>query len=71
MFLVHLWVATAAGHLGRASEAIPALAALRGMNSDLLDPDVRRRFWSTWLWREEVVNRHEEGFEKALKLVEG
>jgi serine/threonine protein kinase len=66
----HISAAAVAGLLGRADECRPALAALRHLAPELLNPAVARMFWATWLWQDTMVDRHVEGLVKALELAD-
>jgi serine/threonine protein kinase len=66
----HISAAAVAGLLGRADECRPALAALRHLAPELLNPAVARHFWATWLWQDAIVDRHVEGLIKALELAD-
>jgi TolB-like protein/Tfp pilus assembly protein PilF len=64
----HLSSVAAAGQLGRAADAIPALEGLRRNFPDLLDRDRVRAAWASVLWDDGLVARLIEGFDKAVAL---
>jgi serine/threonine protein kinase len=66
----HLYIATAAGHLGRRAEAQAALDALRRINPSLLDPETAATWLARWNWKQELTAMQIDGFRKALALVD-
>jgi non-specific serine/threonine protein kinase len=68
MPLANLSAIAAAGHLGRAADAAPAIAALRHVAPALLEPDHARAAWGRWIWSETLLDHLVDGVRKALDL---
>jgi serine/threonine protein kinase/tetratricopeptide (TPR) repeat protein len=66
----HLFIAAAAGHLGRRAEAQAALEALKRINPSLLDPHAAGRYSAQWFWEDELTALLIDGLRKALALVD-
>ena len=69
-FASHLYLAAAAGQLGRHDDARVALQSLEQIGPAFLDPVRARRYWAVWIWDEQLVEHLVEGFVKAKALVD-
>ena len=63
-------IATAAGPIGRVSDAIAAFDVLRTRFPPFLDPANVRALWALWTWEPNMVERFVAGFLEAKALVE-
>ena len=61
-------MASAAGQLGRASDARAAFDGLRRNHPAYVDRDKARSFWTYWLWEDDIVDQLLDGFLKAKAL---
>jgi tetratricopeptide (TPR) repeat protein len=65
-----LYVAAAAGQLGRVADAKLALDAIGKNHPQFLDAGNARTIWSIFLWDAGMIEQLVEGFEKAKALVD-
>ena len=65
-----LYVAAAAGQLGRVADAKLALDAIGKNHPQFLDAGNARALWSIFLWDQGLIEQLVEGFEKAKALIE-
>ncbi|HWI20682.1 MAG TPA: protein kinase, partial [Vicinamibacterales bacterium] len=68
--LAAVGAAAAAGMLNRPADARPAIDALRADAPALLDPRTTREAWSMRLLDDTLLDRIEEGFRRALQMVD-